>query len=582
VISYLKYLGRYWWQVVLLLLALFAQVWSSLQLPNMMSNIVNQGIVAGDQDFIYSEGLLMLGVTAIGAVATLIAGFFAARIGAQIAAKVRQDIFAKVVSFSPNEINKFSTSSLITRSTNDINQVQQVTILVLRMSLMAPIMGIGAVMMAFQTAADMAWLIALAVGVLLAVILVLMVLALPKFKLLQTLTDKLNQVARENLTGLRVVRAFNNEAYEEQKFEAVNADTYKTNLFVFRVMITLFPVVQLIFNATTLAVIWLGASYIDSGAIEIGNLMAFMQYAMQVIMSFMFLAMAFVMVPRAMVSWRRINQVLQTKLSILPTAKAEKPAAGVRGEVEFRDVSFSYPGAEEPVLRNISFKARAGQTVAFIGSTGSGKSTLVNLIPRFYDTTSGQVLVDGVDVRQMAESDLVDRIGFVPQKGVLFSGTVKSNVAYGLKKADARQIQKAIRTAQAYEFVHKLPKGVDSEIAQGGSNVSGGQKQRLSIARAIAKNPEIYVFDDSFSALDFRTDRNLRAALKKETGAATVLIVAQRIGTIKQADKVIVLDNGRIVGEGRHRDLIRECRVYQEIAKSQLSADEYRAEVENG
>jgi ATP-binding cassette subfamily B protein len=409
-----------------------------------------------------------------------------------------------------------------------------------------------------------------------------MVLALPKFKLLQTLTDKLNQVARENLTGIRVVRAFNNEAFEERKFAAANDDIYKTNLFVFRVMITLFPVVQLIFNATTLAVIWLGASYIDSGAIEIGNLMAFMQYAMQVIMSFMFLAMAFVMVPRAMVSWRRINQVLQTKLSIKAADQPQKPAAGRRGLVEFREVGFSYPGAEEPVLKDISFVAEPGQTVAFIGSTGSGKSTLVNLIPRFYDVTNGQVLVDGVDVRQLRPRDLVSRIGFVPQKGVLFSGTVKSNVAYGMKTAEPRQIQKAIRVAQAYEFVQKLPKGLDSEITQGGSNVSGGQKQRLAIARAIAKKPEIYVFDDSFSALDFRTDRNLRAALKKETSEATVLVVAQRIGTIKQADKIIVLDNGRIVGQGRHRDLIRQCRVYREIAKSQLSAEEYRSEVEHG
>ncbi|MCL2451420.1 ABC transporter ATP-binding protein/permease [Candidatus Saccharibacteria bacterium] len=581
-LKFLKYLAKYWWQVVILFAGVCLQVWSSLQLPDMMSQIVNKGIIGADQTYIYREGGLMLLVTIAGGIGTLVAGFFAARVGAAVAAKIREDTFKKVISFSPNETNKFSTASLITRSTNDVNQVQQVTIMGLRMALQAPLMGVGAVVKAFTTAPDMAWIIALAVGSLLTVIITVMIFALPKFRFLQKLIDKLNSVTRENLTGIRVVRAFNNEKYEQKKFQKANDELTKTNLFVNRVMVVVFPIVQLILNVTTLLVIWVGASFVEKGAVEIGNLMAFMQYALQVMMAFMFLAMIFIMLPRAMVSWKRIDEVLTTKLSIRPPKKAKKPRSGEHGIVEFKGVSFSYPDADEPVLRDISFKAEPGQTVAFIGSTGSGKSTLINLIPRFYDVSSGQVLLDGVDVRDYASKDLTDKIGYVPQRGVLFSGSVESNVAYGMDDKDEKRITKAIDIAQAHEFVRKMDDGVKSKISQGGTNVSGGQKQRLSIARAIAKDPEIYIFDDSFSALDYRTDRNLRAALKKQTKNATVLIVGQRISTIKSADKIIVLDEGKVVGDGTHRELLESCRVYQEIARSQLSTAEYAAEVSHG
>ncbi|MDR2524195.1 MAG: ABC transporter ATP-binding protein/permease [Candidatus Nomurabacteria bacterium] len=576
---FFRYLGRYWWQVILLLAGLALQVWCSLELPSMMSQIVDQGIVGGDQDLIVGKGVEMLGVTFVGGVGTVVAGFLASRIGAGLALRVRQDLFAKIMSFSMTEMSKFSTSSLVTRSTNDINQVQMVTTMALRMSLQAPIMGVGAIMMAFGTAPDMTWIIALAVGVLLALIAVVFVFALPKFSKLQKLVDKLNQVTRENLTGLRVVRAFNNEAREEQKFDAANEDLTRVNLFVNRLMVLVFPVVGLTLNVATLLVIWVGAGYIDGGVVEIGDLMAFMQYAMQVMMAFMFLAMTFIMVPRGAVSWKRINEVLNTTNSIQFPGSAKKPARNLRGVVEFRDVSFAYPGAEDAVLKNISFSTRPGKTTAFIGSTGSGKSTLVNLVPRFFDTTSGEVLVDGVNVRQMSQRDLMSRIGYVPQKGVLFSGTVQSNVAFGSSKNDGKNIKRALDVAQAKSFVSKLSGKLKAPIAQGGNNVSGGQKQRLSIARAIARRPEIYIFDDSFSALDYRTDKNLRAALSKNTSDATVMIVAQRIGTIKKADQIVVLDRGKIAGIGRHYELLKNCAVYREIAASQLSDDEMTAEM---
>lgn len=577
--NYFKYIGRYWWQITLLLSGLWLQVWSSLQLPDMMSQIVNKGIIGGDQNFIYKEGLLMLGVVLIGGVGTVIAGFLAAKVGAELAAKIREDTFKKVLDLSVNEVNKFSVSSLITRTTNDVNQIQQVTILTLRMGCQAPLMGIGAILKALNTAPGMAWIIALAVGVLFTVIITVFVLALPKFSLLQKLIDKLNLVMRESLTGLRVVRAFNNEEYERNKFETVNKNLTKVNLFVNRIMVVLFPVVQLILNLATLLIIWIGAGFVERKAIEIGNLMAFMQYALQVMMSFMFLAITFIILPRAIVSWKRVSEVLNTKNSIKIKSKSKKPDKSLRGVVEFDNVSFTYHGAEEPILKNISFKTKPGETTAFIGSTGSGKSTLINLIPRFYDVSSGRVLIDGVDVRDYSAKDLMDKIGYVPQKGILFSGTVSSNVAFGMKKRNERHINKAIRIAQASEFVNKLDGKLSARIARGGDNVSGGQKQRLSIARAIAKDPEIYIFDDSFSALDFRTDHNLRKALAGVTKNASVLIVAQRVGTIKQADKIVVLENGKVVGIGRHYDLLKECRVYHEIAASQLSETELEAEM---
>lgn len=578
-IKLFKYLGRYWWQVLVLFGGLALQVWSALQLPDMMSQIVNQGIVGADQDFIITQGLLMLVVTLVGGVGMVLAGYFAARVGAGLARDVREEVFKKVMSFSISEIGKFSTSSLITRTTNDVTQLQMVTTMVLRMSCQAPLMGVGAIVKALDTAPGMSWIIMLAVAALLVVIVTVFCVALPKFKILQKLVDKLNMVTRENLTGLRVVRAFNNEKHEEAKFDSANKDLTKVNLFVNRVMVIMMPFVQLILNFTTLLVIWVGARYIDSGAIEIGNMMAFMQYAMQVMMSFMFLTMAFIMMPRAAVSWKRITEVLDTKLSIKPAKKPKKAQASQRGTVEFKNVSFAYEDAEEPVLKNISFKASAGQTTAFIGSTGSGKSTLINLVPRFYDTSKGQVLVDGVNVRDYESKDLMRKIGFVPQKGVLFSGTVNSNIAFGANDNSDKQIRRAAKIAQAYDFIEKLDGKFGARIAQGGSNVSGGQKQRLSIARAVAKDPEIYIFDDSFSALDFKTDLALRAALKPVTKNAAVLIVAQRVGTIKHADQIVVLDNGKVAGIGTHYELLKSSKVYKEIAASQLSEDELQAEL---
>jgi ATP-binding cassette subfamily B protein len=523
----------------------------------------------------------MIGVTVIGGLGMVAAGFLAARVGTGFARDIRQATFDKVESFSLNEIDKFSTASLITRSTNDVQQIQMVLIMLLRMALMAPMMAVGAIIKALDTAPNMTWIIALAVIILFGVIMVLFAFALPKFKLLQKMVDKLNLVTRENLTGLRIVRAFTNEKYEEKKFEETNRNLTKINLFVNRVMVVMMPVMMLIFNATTLLIIWVGAHLIADDGLEIGNMLAFMQYAMQIIMSFLMISMIFILVPRASVSAGRIAEVLQTKLSIKTPKKTKLSAKNVRGLVEFKDVTFTYPGAEQPVLTDVSFTAKPGQTTAFIGSTGSGKSTLINLVPRFYDVTAGTVLVDGVDVRQLDEKILRNKIGLVPQKGVLFSGTVKSNISYGMTKINDRQIRAAARIAQADDFVKKLDGKFDAPIAQGGSNVSGGQKQRLSIARAVVRDPEIYIFDDSFSALDFKTDAALRKALAPITKKSTVLIVAQRIGTIKHADQIIVMEEGRVVGVGQHKQLLRDCAVYREIAASQLSEKELTAELQS-
>jgi ABC-type multidrug transport system, ATPase and permease components len=577
-IKYLKLLLPYWWQVIILFGGLSIQVWSSLQLPDMMSRIVNQGIIGSNQDFILSEGITMLVVALIGGVAMVISGFSAARVGAGLARKVRDELFASVMKFSITELSKFSTSSLITRTTNDVFQIQQVTTMVLRMSLQAPIMGIGAVLKALETAPEMTWIIAMSVAILSGLIMTIVCFGLPKFTKLQKLIDKLNMVARENLTGLRVVRAFNNEEREEVKFKDANDELTRVNLFVTRLMVIVFPLVGLLFNFTTLLVIWVGASYVESGVIEIGNIMAFMQYAMQVMMSFMFLAMVFIMVPRAMVSWKRIDEVLSTKSTILPPNRPKKPSSRSKGLVEFRNVSFTYPGAESPVLTNISFSAIPGQTTAFIGSTGSGKSTLINLIPRFYDVSSGEVLIDGINVKDYSAKDLMKRIGYVPQKGILFSGTIAENIAFG-KKLTNKQIREAADIAQAAEFINKQPKRLLSKITQGGGNVSGGQKQRLSIARAIISKPEVLIFDDSFSALDFRTDKKLRKALGKITKNTATFLVAQRVGTIKSAEQIVVLDEGKIVGIGAHYELLKTCEVYKEIAYSQYSAEEMKAEM---
>ena len=552
----------------------YAMVMANLWLPDKMSEIVNNGIIKQDMPAIWHNGLAMILVTAAGGLCSITIGFLASRIATGMAQKLRMELFERVESFALADFNKFSTASLITRSTNDIQQIQMTSILLLRLALMAPIMAIGGLQKAIHNAPNLSWIIALAVSVLLVVIAVLFVIAVPRFKKLQTLVDKLNLVTRENLVGLKVIRAFHNEKIEQKKFQQANTELNKMNLFVNRLMMLLDPIMTLVMNFSSVAIVWFGAHLISSGNLQIGNMMAFLEYAMQVIISFLLLSMVFIMVPRAAVSVKRVGEVLDTLPSIVDPPSPQQLPHDATGKIEFKDVTFTYPDADLPVLSNINFTAEPGQTTAFIGSTGSGKSTLINLIPRFYDVSAGQILLDGVDVRQLKLEDLYDQIGYVPQKGVLFSGTIASNIKYGNAKASQKLVEKSAKIAQAAEFINELKNGYKNEIAQGGSNVSGGQRQRLSIARAIAVEPNVYIFDDSFSALDFKTDAKLRSALAKETKHKTVLIVGQRINTIMNADKIIVLDEGKIVGQGTHQELMKNCQVYQEIAASQLSEDD--------
>ncbi|MBF1030930.1 MAG: ABC transporter ATP-binding protein [Candidatus Nanosynbacter sp.] len=552
----------------------YAMVMANLWLPDKMSEIVNNGIIKQDMPAIWHNGLAMILVTAAGGLCSIIIGFLASRIATGMAQKLRMELFERVESFALADFNKFSTASLITRSTNDIQQIQMTSILLLRLALMAPIMAIGGLQKAIHNAPNLSWIIALAVSVLLVVIAVLFVIAVPRFKKLQTLVDKLNLVTRENLVGLKVIRAFHNEKIEQKKFQQANTELNKMNLFVNRLMMLLDPIMTLVMNFSSVAIVWFGAHLISSGNLQIGNMMAFLEYAMQVIISFLLLSMVFIMVPRAAVSVKRVGEVLDTLPSIVDPQSPQQLPNDATGKIEFKDVTFTYPDADLPVLSNINFTAEPGQTTAFIGSTGSGKSTLINLIPRFYDVSAGQILLDGVDIRQLKLEELYDQIGYVPQKGVLFSGTIASNIKYGNAKASQKLVEKSAKIAQAAEFVSELKNGYKNEIAQGGSNVSGGQRQRLSIARAIAVEPNVYIFDDSFSALDFKTDAKLRSALAKETKHKTVLIVGQRINTIMNADKIIVLDEGKIVGQGTHQELMKNCQVYQEIAASQLSEDD--------
>lgn len=575
-IRILKYLAPFWWQLLLLLLFVFITVDTTLQLPDYMSKIINDGIVAQNSNLIWRNGLIMLLISLLGAVTTVIVGFLASRIATSFSMNVRHRVFARVESFSLNEFNKFSTASLITRSTNDIQQIQMVLVMLLRMVLQAPLTGGWAIYKAYHLAPSMSWIMALAVSILVTIIAVLFSVALPKFQLLQKLVDRLNLVTRENLTGLRVIRAFNNEKNETEKFDQANLELTATNLFVNRLMVIMQPIMMMIFNLTAVAVVWVGSRLIVNGDLAIGNMIAFMQYSMQVIMAFLMISIIFIMIPRASVSAKRVMEVIDTEPIIIDPKKPIKAKPG-KGIIEFRHVSFCYSGADTPVLIDISFKADSGQTTAIVGSTGSGKTTLINLIPRFYDVSSGEILIDGTDVRQMKLEDLYGKIGFVPQRAVLFSGTVESNIKYGAPQATADMAKKAARISQSEEFIDKNSDGFASLIAQGGSNVSGGQKQRLSIARAIAREPEIYIFDDSFSSLDFKTDSQLRQALRKETSQKTVLIVAQRISTVLAADKIIVLDEGKIVGQGTHSELMQSSRVYQEIASSQLSESELKS-----
>ena len=570
----LRIFSGYWLMFIILVGFTYAMVMANLWLPDKMSEIVNNGIIKQDMPAIWHNGLAMILVTAAGGLCSIVIGFLAARIATGMAQKLRTELFERVESFALADFNKFFTASLITRSTNDIQQIQMTSILLLRLALMAPIMAIGGLQKAIHNAPNLSWIIALAVSVLLVVIAILFVIAVPRFKKLQMLVDNLNLVTRENLVGLKVIRAFHNEKIEQKKFQQANTELNKMNLFVNRLMMLLDPIMTLVMNFSSVAIVWFGAHLISSGNLQIGNMMAFLEYAMQVIISFLLLSMVFIMVPRAAVSVKRVGEVLDTLPSIVDPPAPQQLPDDATGKIEFKDVTFTYPDADLPVLSNINFTAEPGQTTAFIGSTGSGKSTLINLIPRFYDVSAGQILLDGVDIRQLKLEDLYDQIGYVPQKGVLFSGTIASNIKYGNAKASQKLVEKSAKIAQAAEFISELKNGYKNDIAQGGSNVSGGQRQRLSIARAIAVEPNVYIFDDSFSALDFKTDARLRSALAKETKHKTVLIVGQRINTIMNADKIIVLDEGKIVGQGTHQELMKNCQVYQEIAASQLSEDD--------
>jgi len=525
-------------------------------------------------NYIFHIGVLMLLVTLLSGTCTIIVGFLAARTAAGLARDLRRNVFNKVESFSATEFDKFSTASLITRSTNDITQIQMVVIMMMRMVFYAPIIGIGGVIRAIGKSANMWWIIALAVVVLLGLILTVFSIALPKFKIIQSLIDRLNLVTRENLSGMMVIRAFNMQGFEETRFDKANKDLTSNSLFINRVMVIMMPVMMMVMNGVTLLIIWVGAHQVAQSSMQVGDMIAFMQYAIQIVFAFLMLAMMFIILPRAAVSGDRIADVLETEPVIKDPQDPKHFEEPFKGTVEFRDVCFRYPGAEEDVLHNISFTAQPGQTTALIGTTGSGKSTIVSLIPRFYDVTEGVVYVDGTDIREVTQHELRDRIGYVPQKGTLFSGTIESNLLYGDENANDEELKLAADVAQATEFISTNPEGMQTEVAQGGMNVSGGQKQRLSIARALVKKAPIYIFDDSFSSLDFKTDAALRKALKEHTGASTMMIVTQRIATIKNAEQIIVLDEGKIVGKGSHEELMKDSEVYRGIALSQLSKEE--------
>lgn len=526
------------------------------------------------RNYILRVGGFMLGIALIGAIATVLVAYLSAKVAAGLGRLLREMIFKKVTAFSSSEFDKFSTASLITRSTNDIQQVQMLMTMLFRIVFYAPILGIGGVIRALSNNYSMGWIIAVGVMAILTLVVVLSSIALPKFKSVQKLVDRVNLVIRESLTGMLVIRAFNTEKFQENKFDESNKNLTRTNLFISRLMTMMMPAMMLIMNGLMLLIIWVGAHQVDLGNIQVGDMMAFMQYTMQIIMSFLMISMVSIMLPRAAVSAQRILEVIECDVSIKDPENPVSLEKGKRGQIQFKNVSFKYPGAEESVLHNINFTANPGETTAIIGSTGSGKSTLINLIPRFYDVTEGEILIDGVNIKNINQKDLREKIGFVPQKGILFSGTIKSNIKYGGDNISDQDMIKAARIAQSEEFIQEKEGNYDFMITQGGTNVSGGQRQRLTIARALAKNPDIFIFDDSFSALDFKTDRALRKSLKEEIKGSTVIIVAQRISTIMDAEKIIVMDEGKIVGEGSHKELLKTCEVYQEIAYSQLSKEE--------
>ncbi len=568
-----RYLKPYKWQALIVVVMTAVQALSQLYLPNLMSDIVNEGVVAKDIDLILQTGLVMLGYTLVVTVCTVLARLYASKTAVGFARDLRRDIFKTVEGYSLGEFDKIGTASLITRSTNDVTQIMNVMVMILSMLLAAPITAAGGIIMAVQKDAGLSWLIVVIIVLMSLLILGIALKVMPLFKSLQKKIDRVNLVLRENLTGIRVIRAFNKTEYEQARFDEANTDLTDTSVTAYRWMSLLFPTIMVVLNLATVGVLWFGGQLVDTGATQVGDLMAFQQYVMQVMFALIMATMMFVMLPRASASAERINEIFGLVPSI--TDKTDKaPETVKKGHVEFKDVSFYYHGAQEPAISGISFAAKPGEVTAIIGSTGSGKSTLVKLIPRFYDASEGQVLVDGVDVKDYPQSALREKVGFVPQKVSLVSGTIASNIRYGKEDATDEEIDRAVRIAQAAEFVSSLEEGTEAPVAQDGTNFSGGQKQRLSIARALVRKPEVYIFDDSFSALDFKTDAKLRQALAAETTDATVLIVAQRVSTVMGADNIIVLDEGKVAGQGRHKELMDSCETYREIVSSQLSVEE--------
>lgn len=573
----MRYLKPYWWQVLILVFAIIVQVYATLQLPALMADIINNGIVPGDMGKIWQDGGWMLLLAVVSAITSFVSSYFSARVGAYFSRDLRAAVFTKVLSFNMSDLKEYSTASLITRTTNDVSQIQMIITMILSLMLRAPLFCILGLVMAIQTAPEMSWIIVIGITAVVVSAAIILGIVGPKFKIFQTLIDKITLVTRENLTGIKVVRAFNNENVEVKKFAKTNKELTKLLIFIDRILELQNPLINIIFNGLSLLCSWVGISLLNQNFAYLGNMTAFAEYVTFVMMSFLMLSIMFVMLPRANVSANRINEVLKTKEKI-HWANKTKGVPDKKSSVEFKHVDFSYPDASEKVLDDISFVAEAGKTTAFIGSTGSGKSTLINLVPRFYEATAGEILIDGINIKDYAKDDLMKRIGLVPQHGVLFAGTVNSNIKFGAPSATFEQVKRAADIAQATKFVEKLPGGFSAHIAQGGTNVSGGQKQRLSIARAICKNPDIFVFDDAFSALDMKTDKKLREALKPIVTDAVVLIVAQRVSTIKDADQIIVLDQGKMVGKGTHKELLKGCKIYQSIVKSQLSDAEWRKE----
>lgn len=573
-----NFLKPYWWQIIILLLTTTLQVYTTLRLPALMANIINNGIVPGDTGYIWITSLKMIGLTVISAIGSLISSYFAAKIGTSYAKDIRTAIFTKIINYNLLDLKDFSTASLLTRTTNDVNQVQMVTIMMLSMMIRSPLFLIISIIMAIQTAPDMNWIIVVGSVAILGSTILIMSLVMPKFKIFQGFIDRITLITRENLTGLRVIRAFDNEKLEKKKFVRTNDKLTGLLIYIDKIIELQNPLINIIFNGTTLLCSWIGISLLSKDFAYLGNMTAFAQYVTFVMMSFLMMSMLFVTLPRANVSAHRINEVLDKKMRIhWQNETINKPDR--IASIEFKDVDFRYPEASEKVLDNISFVAKAGETTAFIGSTGSGKSTLINLVPRFYEATTGKILVNGVSIKDYEKKDLMQRIGYVPQRGILFAGTIKSNIKFGAPGASDALMRKSARIAQAENFIEKLPEKYNSHVAQGGTNFSGGQKQRLSIARAICKEPDIFIFDDAFSALDMKTDEKLRTALKEVSETAVTLVVAQRVSTIKNAEQIIVLNNGKIAGKGKHLELLNSCKVYQEIVKSQLSDKEYKAEL---